>query len=382
MKHVSEFEFKEGDPADDQAALVTKALDDLRAAFDARLKEIETKSAGDTKLKDRLDQLEAKMNRPGRTGALETKSDEMVAFESFLRGGASNMNDLEKKSLTVANNNVLAPLEYGKEVLKLLRLYSPIRQYARVVSIGARQVSYPRRTGSTAAVWINNETDPRPESETSYEQALITPGELATHTDVSQQLMEDNEYDLQGELAQDLAETFAITEGAAFVNGTGTNQPNGLLTAAGIASMHTGNASGFPTTNPADVLIQMAHVLPYRHFQNAVWIMNRVTLGTLRQFKDQYGRYLVLDGLTPEAPTTLLGRPVIDAVDMPAIAAGNTPIMLGDLQGYRIVDRIAFNMLYDPYTQIANGQVRFHARRRVGADVTHKDRFIKLLVAA
>ena len=146
--------------------------------------------------------------------------------------------------------------------------------------------------------------------------------------------------------------------------------------------MNTGNANGFPTTNPADVLIQMAHQLPQLHFQNSVWVMNRLTLGTLRQFKDSMGRYLVLDGLTPNAPTTLLGRPVVDAPDMPVIAAGNTPILLGDLQGYRIVDRIAFNMLYDPYTQAANGVVRFHARRRVGGDVTHKDRFIKLKVSA
>lgn len=382
MKHVSELEFKEGDPADDQTALVTKALDDLRVAFDARLKEIETKAAPDSKLKDRLDALEAKMNRPGRNSDIETKSGEMLAFESFLRGGQANLNDLEKKALTVANNNVLAPIEYGAEVLKLLRLLSPIRAHARVVTIGAREVSYPRRTGSTAASWVQNETDARTESETSYEQALITPGELATYVDVSQQLIEDNEYNLPGEISQDLAESFAIAEGIAFVSGSGTNQPMGLLTNTNIASMNTGNANGFPASNPADVLIQMAHQLPELHFKNSCWVMNRLTLGTLRQFKDSMGRYLVLDGMTPSAPTTLLGQPVVDAPDMPVIAAGNTPILLGDLQGYRIVDRISFNMLYDPYTQAANGQVRYHARRRVGGDVTHKDRFIKLKVSA
>jgi len=37
--------------------------------------------------------------------------------------------------------------------------------------------------------------------------------------------------------------------------------------------------------------------------------------------------------------------------------------------------------LRDAYTLATNGQVRFHARKRVGADVTHPDRFIKLRVA-
>lgn len=382
MKHVSELEFKEGDPADDQAALVTKALDDLRTAFDARLKEIETKAAPDTKLKDRLDALEAKMNRPGRTSDIETKSAEIVAFESFLRGGTANLSDLEKKTMTVANNNVLAPIEYGAEVLKLLRVLSPIRGYARTVTIGAREISYPRRTGSTAATWINTETDTTDDTGTTYEQALITPGELRAKVPVSQQLIEDNEYNLTGEISQDLAESFAIAEGAAFVSGSGTNQPMGLLTSTAISSMITGNASGFPTTNPADVLIQMAHQIPELHFKNSVWVMNRLTLGTLRQFKDSMGRYLVLDGMTKDAPTTLLGQPVVDAPDMPVIAAGNTPILLGDLQGYRIVDRVSFNMFYDPYSLVSSGQVLYHARRRVGGDVTHKDRFIKLKVSA
>lgn len=35
-----------------------------------------------------------------------------------------------------------------------------------------------------------------------------------------------------------------------------------------------------------------------------------------------------------------------------------------------------------PFIMAIKGQVRFHARKRVGADLTHPDRFIKLRVAA
>jgi HK97 family phage major capsid protein len=126
----------------------------------------------------------------------------------------------------------------------------------------------------------------------------------------------------------------------------------------------------------------MFHKLPNAHAQNAVWLMNRNTLGTIRKWKDGQGRYLVLDPISEGAPTTLLGRPVVEAVDMADIGANAYPIMFGDLQGYRIVDRVGLSLLRDPYTLATKGQVRFHARRRVGGDVTHPDRFVKLKVAA
>ena len=110
--------------------------------------------------------------------------------------------------------------------------------------------------------------------------------------------------------------------------------------------------------------------------------MNRATLGAIRTWKDGDGRYLVLDPITEGAATTLLGRPVVEMVDMPNVAANTFPIVFGDLQGYRIVDRVGFTTLRDPYTLASKGQTRIHVRKRVGADVTHPDRFVKLKVAA
>jgi HK97 family phage major capsid protein len=90
----------------------------------------------------------------------------------------------------------------------------------------------------------------------------------------------------------------------------------------------------------------------------------------------------MLDPITAGAPVTLLGRPIVEMVDMPDVAADAYPIMFGDLSGYRIVDRIGLSVLRDPYSQATNGLVRFHIRKRVGGDVSHADRFLKLKVAA
>lgn len=376
MKTTNALEFKDIGEADDPIADVAKELAELKAA-------LETKAANDnTKLTDRINALEAKMNRPGSRAANDNEPNlETKAFESFLRGGADKLDDLERKTLTLAGNQAITPPEFGKEVIKLLRQFSPIRQYARVVTVGSSSVKYPRRTGSTAATWVDDTADRTP-SEPSYEQVTLTPYEAATYTDISNQLLEDNAYDLAGELASDLAESFGIAEGSAFVTGNGTGKPNGIMNASGIASIITGAAANFPSSSPADVLIGMFHKLPAVHAQNGVWLMNRNTLSVIRQFKDGMGRYIVLDGLNNGAPVTLLGRPVVEAVDMADIGANAYPILFGDLSGYRIVDRVSFEMLRDPYSVATKGQTRFHARKRVGADVTHPDRFVKLKVSA
>lgn len=376
MKTSHALEFKDTGDDVDPIAAVAKELAELKAA-------LETKAANDnTKLTDRINALEAKMNRPGGRAANDNEPKlETKAFESFLRRGGDRMDDLERKSLTLTGNTAITPPEFGQEVIKLLRQFSPVRQYARVVTIGSSSVKYPRRTGSTAATWVDDTAD-RTESEPSYEQVTLTPYEAATYTDISNQLLEDNAYDLTGELASDLAESFGIAEGSAFVTGNGTGKPNGIMNASGIQSFITGAANGFPISTPADVLIQMFHKLPAAHAQNGTWLMNRNTLSAIRQFKDGMGRYLVLDALTDGAPVTLLGRPIVEAIDMPDIAAGAFPILFGNLQGYRIVDRVSFELMRDPYSVSTKGQTRFLARKRVGADVTHPDRFVKLKVSA
>ncbi len=383
MKHVAPLELKDALDDSDPSAIVQKALQEFEGSLESRIKAaLETKSI-DPKLIDRINGIEAKMNRRGHSAvsADEQAELEKKALNTFLRGGAEKLDDLERKSLTLSGNEALTPPEFGNEVLKALRQFSPIRQYARVVTIGASSVQYPRRTGSTSATWVADTAD-RSESETAYEGVTLTPYEAATYTDVSNQLLEDNAYDLAGEIASDLGESFGIAEGTAFVSGNGTGKPTGLMQNTDIASMITGAAANFPSSNPGDVLIDMFHKLPAVHAQNGVWIMNRNTLGVVRKFKDAQGRYLVLDGLTAGAPVTILGRPVVEAIDMADIAANSFPILFGNLQGYRIVDRISFQLLRDPYSLATKGQTRFHARRRVGADVTHPDRFIKLKVSA
>lgn len=366
----------ENENGSDVAAAVTAALDAIRGELVARLEKLETKAEDTAR----------RLSRPAivTTPAEAPEAIECKAFTNYLRRGIERMPADEVKTLNVATGSAggfLAPPEFGAEMLKRIVEHSPIRQYARTVSISAPQITYPRRVNSVGAAWVS-ETGARTGSEPSFEQVSLAPFELATYVDVSTALLEDNSYDLDGELAIEFAEQFGKAEGSAFVVGTGVGQPKGLLTAAGIAEVKTGVAANFPASNPADVILDLFHALPTVVAQNGAWLMNRKTMSTVRKWKDGEGRYLVVDPISASAATTLLGRPIVEATDMPDVAANAYPIMFGDLSGYRIVDRIDLQTLRDPYTLAGVGQVRIHARKRVGADITNPDRFVKLKVAA
>lgn len=329
----------------------------------------------------RLDKLEAKSNRPGAPAIVQGDT-EKKAFERYLRAGEQRMDATEFKALSVAdsaNGGFLVPAEQGSEILKRLVELSPIRQYANVQTVTGSEIVFPTLLTGVNAFWTAEGAD-MTVSEPTFGQVKIANHEVSSFYVATNHVLEDNQYDLEGEMNTEIAKGFAKVEGLALVKGTGVGQPRGLMTAPGIAEVKTGVAASFPTSNPLDVLIAMQHSIPSFHAASAVWAMNRNTLSVIRRFKDAQGQYLVTDA-KDGGVMRLLGNPIVEMPDMDNIGAGAAPIVFGDMSGFRIFDRIGLSVQRDPFTLATKGQVRFIARKRVGADVTHTDRFVKLRVA-
>ena len=69
-------------------------------------------------------------------------------------------------------------------------------------------------------------------------------------------------------------------------------------------------------------------------------------------------------------PETILGRPVVEVVDMEDVGAAAEPILFGDIAtAFRIIDRLELSILVNPYILATNGVTRIHATRRVGSAV-------------
>ena len=325
--------------------------------------------------------------RPALAGA-ELISPELKGFvDGYLRSGRT----AELKSVTgatVADGGYAVPREIDALIAAQLKTISPVRAISQVVqtsTAGYRKLI----TNSTAASGWVSETGARPETVTSKFNEIVPPtGELYANPSASQAMLDDAAFNLEEWLANEIATEFARAEGGAFVNGTGTNQPKGFLTqptaligdatrAFGtLQHVVTGNASGFDIA-PELKLIDLVHALRAGHRQGAVFVMNTKTLAAVRKFKAADGTFLWQPGIFENAPARLLGYPVIEAEDMPDVAAGTLPIAFGNFKnGYIIAERKETTILRDPYTN--KPYVNFYATKRVGGQVLDSDA-IKLL---
>ncbi len=371
------------EPEDDPLAAATEAVNELRTGFTEFRTGTEQQLAGLAELRTQLADLETRMNRPGNGGGNSTGevSLERRAFTSFLRHGREVMDAEEVRALIVGDDvkgGYLAPAEFQTEVLRGIVEYSPIRQAVRVGSTSAGSVILPRLTGRPTASWVGEEEE-RPQTDMTFGQIEIPVHELGCFIDVSQRLLEDAAINVESEISTELAQEFAGKESAAFSNGNGVKKPLGLMAAPGIPEV----ANGHATILQPDALVKLMYALPAIYRNAGSWLMNTTTLALVRTMKDVNGSYLWQPGLQANQPSTLLGRPVIEDVTMPDVAAGAFPIVYGDFsKAYRVYDRIGMSILRDPFTQAQKGLVRFYARRRVGGAPVLTEALRKLRISA
>ena len=363
---------------DDPADIVTKAIGDLTATIDQRL---QAQDEERKKLMARLDKIEAKGNRAQGDGSGdpdEAAQLEKKGFATYLRKG-NQATDEELKALTVSNDEqggYLAPAEMSTEFIRDLVEFSPVRSVASIRAITAPSVKYPKRTGITNALW-EGEAEEAQESTVTFGQLEVPARKLMTYVDISNELLSDSGGTAEAEVRLALAEQFGKKEGMGFVNGTGAGEPEGLMTNPEIGEFLNGHA----TELQPDQLIKLMYDLPAAYRNSGTWMMNGTTAGIVRTLKDGDGRFLWQPSYQAGQPAMLLGRPVIEAVDMPNLAAGIFPILYGDFTAYRIVDRLALSILVNPYLLATRGLTRIHATRRVGGRVLQAARFRKLKMA-
>ncbi len=372
---------------------VTTPPDVLDASFslidrqDAAEKDIALLRSDVDEVKSRLEKVSRAAARPALDGS-QPQSPEVKSFvDGYLRRGI--IGELKSVSgATPGEGGFAVPRQIDEVISATLKKISPIRSIAQVVQTGTAGYRKLITTGSTPSGWVS-EVAARPITNTPTFVEIAPPtGELYANPAASQAMIDDAAFDLEPWLANEIATEFARAEGAAFVNGTGTNQPKGFLgvpTAATNDSVRafgtlqflaTGNAATLGT-NPETKLIDLVHSLKAGHRQGASWVMNAATLAEVRKLKAADGSFLWQPGLLEGQPNRLMGYPVVEAEDMPDIAANAFPIAFGNFQaGYLIAERSTTSILRDPFTN--KPFVHFYAVKRIGGQVLDSEA-IKLL---
>ena len=390
------------------------AFESFKKSNDERMARIEKGQGGEGDLKlqmekaakDMADQktiietLEAKLKRPnlGGEGKQGSESDEehKSAFGKYMRKGVEFDKSIEQKSLNIGAGDAggfAVPKVIDGMIEELVVNVSPIRSIASVQQISTSDFHKLVNKRGTSSGWVG-ETAARSETTVPLLADIVPPmGELYANPMATQQMLDDAFFNAEQWLAENISTEFARAEGAGFVSGTGVNQPQGFLSAPNAAtadatrafgtleSVGTGASGAFKTlsstVNPADDLFTLVSKLKAMYRAGSNFVMNKDTLFKVMAFKDYQGRYVFSPTTQPGLQDTVLGYEVVEAEDMPSLAASSLSIAFGNFKrGYLIVDRIGTRVIRDPFSN--KPYIGFYTTKRVGGAVVNSEA-IKLL---
>ena len=370
-------------------------FDAFKSANDARMAEIEHKASADTLLTDKVERINAALDKQSKRlerlsinasqpalSSGEMPSEAKSAWANYIRSGdGSALASLEGKSLSSSvdsEGGYIAPIETESRIDNALNSSSPFRQISSIRRVGSGLFKKPVSISGAASGWAG-ETDARPSTDTPILELLDFPtGELYAMPAATQMLLDDGVADVDQWLADEVRDVFAAQETAAFVSGNGINKPKGLLdyesasqgsqSFGQLGYVVTGTDGGFDEDAPIDAIMDLIYAPRPRYRAGASFVMNRRTISALRKVKDADGHYIWQPSTQAGQPSTLMGYPLTEVEDMPDMASGSASVAFGDFRrGYLIVDRQGVRVLRDPYS--AKPYVLFYTTKRVGGGV-------------
>lgn len=285
-------------------------------------------------------------------------------FWNLMRGQAPVTNAL--KEGTDPDGGYLVPDEFEKQLIQKLHEANILRSISNVIQTNSGEHKIPVVATEGTASWMEEEAA-YTESNTQFSQVSLGAHKLGTLIKVSEELLNDFAFDLMGYLSEEFGRRLGDAEEKAFLTGTGSGQPTGMLNDTTGATL--GSTAKSSTDINFDDLIDLFYSLraPYR--KNAVFIMNDDTVKAVRKLKDKNDQYIWQPSVQAGQPDRILNCPVLTSQYMPTLAASNKPVLFGDFNYYWIADRQGrtFKRLNELYA--VTGQVGFLGSQRVDAKV-------------
>jgi HK97 family phage major capsid protein len=403
---------------------ITKMESDLKAAL-ITIKEIETAQArfapaGSPEARDREIKNAVEFFSLSQGRRIEAVTNEQVeqyqnykkALNTYFRRGPQAIEDA---SIRAALSTGAAPSggfwvtpDTSGRIVEMVYQTSPIRQLASVQVIGTDTLQGFNDLDEASSGWVG-EQDQRNESNTPDAQGRyeITMQEQYSAPRITQKMLDDSFFDVEGWLSKKVANKMARTENSGYVNGNGVLKPRGFLNYAAnagkpskanwrqIEQLGTGVAGGFPIAAnfPGDKIIDLIALLKVEYRQGAAFGCNTTTVAQIRKLKDGQNNYLFfpsfVNGVATPPPAsslgggdtrqgaglaqsgTLFGFPVYELQDMPDMGANSLSLILAKwAEFYQIIDHsTGIRVLRDPYT--GKPYISYYTTKRTGGDVVN-----------
>ena len=307
----------------------------------------------------------------------------MSAFRSYLASGGQPVYTPEEAaavrasmSLTSANGGYALPFLLDPTLIHTGdATKNPIRRIARVET-GTSDTWHGVTVSNVTTAWTGEGSAFTDGSPTTG-GVTVDAAKLTAYVTASFEIFQDS--NLQAQLPGLIAESIDYAESAAFISGSGSGAPKGVITAvSGTAgSLVTATTRGtFSSASIADTLA-LLNALPVRYEDSSTWVMNKATYRTIEQQMVGTGAVKAIEMTNG---SQLMDLPVVRSSTMvSATTSGNFLVVLGDFSQYIVYDRLGVNVEFIQNVVDGDGlpvgKRGLVAYKRVGGDVSDINAF-------
>lgn len=345
----------------EKRATVYTSIDELRKVADGREMTAEEQTRWNTLLSDyekadklveqeeRFQEVERRQaeqtyenrQQPQNPQSANQPSDEEYrsAFMEYLMRGGNEITPesrtiFEKRAgLTGLSGGVIVPKTLADSIEIALKAYGGMFEAGTILTTS---------TGGDLIMPTINDTTSKATVVAEYNQSTKKAPSFGSETlkaytyrtpivPVSQELLQDSNFNLELLLSGLLAESFGRGINEDLTVGNGTGKPKGIVNWATAS-----DAAPTATAIKLDDIIDLLKSVDSAYARNGRFMFNRETLWSLVKVKDTTGRYIWQEGAKDGTPPTLFGKSYILNDDVANIGAGNASVLFGDFSKYKI----------------------------------------------
>lgn len=264
----------------------------------------------------------------------------VAAERRAVRAGATGTEFRDLLEVTAAAGGATVPTTFVRELYDFLETFSGMRRTNATIltTASGENLTLPKVVAHGTAAVVG-EGSAIAEADPAFGTATLGAYKYAQMVQLSTELLTDSGVDIQSFVAQDCGRAIGRVTDTAYVSGSGSNAPTGIVTAAGTGVTAQTGATGLPSyANLVDLVYSVNE--EYRA-DGAQWVMKDSSAGALRKLTDTTNRPLWEPSLQVGTPDRLLGFPVVTDPNFAAFStAASTakPILFGSLRPFYIRD--------------------------------------------
>lgn len=276
----------------------------------------------------------------GAARPAEQRVDDDNAIVRRLATGDLRSFTFERRDVTKSSTGAPVPTSFYDTLIEHLRYTGPMMD-ASVVQImrttSGETIQVPRTSAwsnatATAEGALFAESDP-----SFLAFVNLRAWKYGTLFQVSREMITDSGVNLLDYIGRQAGYAIGTAVNYALTVGTGTVQPNGIVTAASSGVTGATSVTGAFT---GDNLIDLRYSVDtaYTRAPGAGWMMNRTALAAVRKLKENgtSGAYLFEPSLVAGQPDRLLGFPVFENPDVASPGTAVKSVIFGNLQQFMV----------------------------------------------